>query len=154
MSALPETAGILLWRDRPAGREVWIAHMGGPWWARKPERSWSIPKGLLEPGEDRLDAARREFAEEMGHPAPDVPYTLLGEYPASRKRLIVFVGSGEGFDPAEITSNTFRLEWPPRSGEFADHPEMDRAAWVPVDDARRLLVAGQLRLLDDLTSVR
>lgn len=147
-----DTAGILLWRDRPSGREVWIAHMGGPYWMRKPEKSWSIPKGQVEPGEELLDAARREFAEEMGHPAPDVGYALLGEYSYGRKRLLVFAGPGEDFDPAEITSNTFRLEWPPRTGQFADFPEMDRAAWVSLDEARRLLVAGQLPLLDDLAA--
>jgi predicted NUDIX family NTP pyrophosphohydrolase len=147
-----DTAGILLWRDRPTGREVWIGHMGGPWWSRKPEKSWSIPKGLLEPGENRLDAARREFAEEMGHPAPDVDYALLGEYPYSRKRLIVFVGPGDGFDPAEIVSNTFEIEWPPRTGERAAFPEMDRAAWMSLDQARRLLVPGQLPMLDDLAA--
>lgn len=149
---MAETAGILLWRDGAGGREIWIGHLGGPWWARKPERSWSIPKGLLEPGEDRFAGARREFTEEMGHPPPDVDYVLLGEYPYSRKSLIVFAGPGEGFDPADIASNTFQIEWPPRSGEQAEFPEIDRAAWVALDEARRLLVPRQVPMLDDLAS--
>ena len=146
------SAGILLWRDGDAGREVWIAHMGGPYWARKQERAWSIPKGLVDEGEEPLDAARREFTEEMGVPAPDLDYVELGEYRySSGKLLTVFAADGTGFDPAEVRSDTFELEWPPRSGRMQSFPEIDRAEWVPVARARELLVAAQAPMLDALS---
>lgn len=146
------SAGILLWRDGDAGREVWIAHMGGPYWARTQERAWSIPKGLVDEGEEPLDAARREFAEEMGVPAPDLDYVELGEYRySSGKLLTVFAADGTGFDPAEVRSDTFELEWPPRSGRMQSFPEIDRAEWVLVARARELLVAAQAPMLDALS---
>lgn len=145
------SAGILLWRDGTAGRDVWIAHMGGPFWARKQERAWSIPKGEYD-DEQPLDAARREFAEEIGVPAPDVDYVLLGEYRYSsgKKILTVFAADGARFDVAEVRSEPFELEWPPRSGRMQAFPEIDRAEWVPLARARELLVAGQVAALDDL----
>ena len=147
------SAGILLWRDGADGREVWIAHMGGPFWARKEERAWSIPKGLIDEGESPLDAARREFAEEIGSPAPDRDYVELGEYRYSSGKLVtVFAADGAGFEPAEVRSETFELEWPPRSGRRQSFPEVDRAEWVPLDRARELLVAAQAPMLDDLES--
>ena len=146
------SAGILL--SRAHGTEVWIGHMGGPYWARKQERAWSIPKGLVDPGEELLAVAHREFAEEIGVPAPAVPYERLGEYRyPSGKLLTVFHGDGSGFDPAEVRSNLFELEWPPRSGRRESFPEIDRAEWVTVARARSLLVAGQVPMLDDLPSV-
>lgn len=145
------SAGILLWRDGPEGREVWIAHMGGPFWARKDERAWSIPKGEYEPDEDPLAAARREFAEEIGVPAPERDYVELGEYRySSGKRLIVFAAEGGSFDLAEIRGNLFELEWPPRSGRLQSFPEVDRAEWTTIEAARRRLVAAQVAMLDDL----
>jgi predicted NUDIX family NTP pyrophosphohydrolase len=145
------SAGILLWRDGMTGREVWIAHMGGPFWTGKDERSWSIPKGEYDEGEDPLTVARREFAEEMGVPAPDVDYVELGDYRyASGKVLTVFSAEGGAFDLAEIHSNLFEMEWPPRSGRRESFPEVDRAEWAPLDSARRRLVAGQLPMLGDL----
>lgn len=145
------SAGILLWRRTPDGIEVYLGHMGGPFWARKDERAWSIPKGLVEPGEELLAVALREFTEEIGTPPPDVPYVELGEYRySSGKRLTVFAGDGAGFDPAEVRSNTFEVEWPPRSGRMQTFPELDRTAWVALPRARELLVAGQVPMLDDL----
>jgi predicted NUDIX family NTP pyrophosphohydrolase len=145
------SAGILLWRDRGAEREVWIAHMGGPYWARTDDRAWSIPKGEFDAGDDPLTAARREFAEEMGMPAPALDYVPLGEYRyASGKTLTVFAADGTSFDAGEIHSNPFELEWPPRSGRRQSFPEVDRAEWVGVDLARRRLVAAQAPMLDDL----
>jgi predicted NUDIX family NTP pyrophosphohydrolase len=145
------SAGILLWRDSAAGREVWIGHMGGPFWAAKDERAWSIPKGLIEPGEEALGVALREFAEEIGTPAPDLDYVELGEYRyASGKTIVVFTARDAGFDPREIRSNLFELEWPPRSGRRQSFPEIDRAEWVGLAVARRRLVAGQVPMLDDL----
>ena len=145
------SAGILLWRDSATGREVWIGHMGGPFWAAKDERAWSIPKGLIEPGEEALGVALREFAEEIGTPAPALDYVELGEYRyASGKTLVVFTARDAGFDPREIRSNLFELEWPPRSGRRQSFPEIDRAEWVDLAAARRRLVAGQVPMLDDL----
>ena len=147
------SAGLLLWRSADAGLEVWIAHMGGPYWARKRERAWSIPKGLVVADEELLAVAQREFAEEMGVPAPTRSYEPLGEYRyASGKLLTVFHADGAGFDPGEIHSNLFELEWPPRSGRMQSFPEVDRAEWVPLDGARELLVAAQVPMLDDLTA--
>ncbi len=145
------SAGILLWRDVGAEREVWIAHMGGPFWARKDEMAWSIPKGEFEPGEDPLTVAHREFAEEMGLPAPALDYVELGEYRyPSGKTLTVFAADGGAFDAAEIQSNLFELEWPPRSGRRQTFPEVDRAEWAGMEVARRRLVAAQVPMLDDL----
>lgn len=146
------SAGILLHRDGPEGLEVWIAHMGGPFWARKDERAWSIPKGELDPGEtDDLAAARREFAEETGMPAPAAEYVALGAFrSASGKVVAVFAAEAPDFAPEQIRSNAFELEWPPRSGRTQAFPEVDRAAWVPLPRARELLAAGQVPALDAL----
>jgi predicted NUDIX family NTP pyrophosphohydrolase len=148
------SAGILLYRWAEGGAgpslEVWIAHMGGPFWARKDERAWSIPKGIYEEGEDPLAAAKREFAEEIGTPPPEAEYRPLGEFrQPSGKRLTVFTAEAD-FAPESIVSNTFPLEWPRGSGRMLDVPEIDRAEWVPEPTAREKLVKGQLPLLDAL----
>jgi predicted NUDIX family NTP pyrophosphohydrolase len=152
VSPARRSAGLLLHRDGPDGLEVWIAHMGGPFWAKKDERAWSIPKGELDEGEtDDLAVARREFAEEMGVPAPAADYALLGDFRYSSGKVVaVFAAAAPDFAPAEIRSNTFELEWPPRSGRVQAFPEVDRAAWVPLPRARELLVAGQVPALDAL----
>jgi predicted NUDIX family NTP pyrophosphohydrolase len=146
-----DSAGILLHRTGASGTEVFIAHMGGPFWARKEERAWSIPKGELEPGADPLVEARREFAEEIGVPPPAGDYRELGTFRySSGKTVTVFAAEASGFEVGQVRSNTFELEWPPRSGRMQAFPEVDRAGWVPIDDARRLLVAGQVPALDAL----
>jgi predicted NUDIX family NTP pyrophosphohydrolase len=145
------SAGILLHRMTASGLEVFLGHMGGPFWARKHEHAWSIPKGEGEPGESDIDVARREFEEEIGSPAPKVDYVELGTFRYSGgKTLTVFAGEAPTFEPAEVVSNEFELEWPPRSGRMARFPELDAARWVPVDEARTLLVAGQLPAVDAL----
>ncbi|WP_430297340.1 NUDIX domain-containing protein [Sinomonas sp. B1-1] len=144
------SAGILLYRRGDEGLEVWIAHMGGPFWARKDEHAWSIPKGLYDEGEDPFSAARREFAEEMGTPPPDADYVPLGEFrQPSGKRLTAFAAEAD-FAPEQITSNTFPLEWPKGSGRVIDVPEIDRAEWFPEEVARTKLVKGQTPILDAL----
>lgn len=144
------SAGILLYRRADEGLEVWIAHMGGPFWARKDEHAWSIPKGLYDEGEDPFSAARREFAEEMGTPPPDADYIPLGEFrQPSGKRLSAFAAEAD-FAPEQITSNTFPLEWPRGSGRVIDVPEIDRAEWFPEEVARTKLVKGQVPILDAL----
>ena len=147
---MPRTsAGILLFRRRPGGPEVLIGHMGGPFWARKDAGAWSIPKGEYEPGEDAEAVARREFEEELGSPVPAAELTPLGELRASGKVLTVWAAEGD-LDATACTSNTFELEWPPRSGRVQEFPEIDRAEWLPVDVAREKLVKGQVPFLDRL----
>ncbi|MBD7993966.1 NUDIX domain-containing protein [Arthrobacter sp. Sa2CUA1] len=145
------SAGILLYRLARSGeREVWIAHMGGPFWAGKDEHAWSIPKGEYGPDEDPYIAALREFEEEMGSPAPPADYRLLGEFrQSSRKTITVFCAESD-FLPEQIVSNTFSLEWPPHSGRFQEVPEIDDAGWFSVGAARTKLVKGQLQVLDAL----
>ena len=147
------SAGLLLYRSAGAGVEVLIAHMGGPFWTGKDERAWSIPKGEYLLGEDPLTVARREFEEELGTPAPDADYSLLGEF-RQRSGKVVTVFAGEADLPVEvITSNTFPLEWPPRSGRIVEFPEVDEARWVPVEVARAKLVVGQVPALDALDAL-
>ena len=149
MSPQP-SAGILLYRHGADGLEVFIAHMGGPFWARKDERAWSIPKGEFAPPEQPLAAARREFREEIGVDAPDVEYAALGDVRySSGKTVTVFVAESD-LEIAEVISETFEVEWPPRSGRLQAFPEVDDARWVSLAEARVKLVAGQLPALDAL----
>lgn len=148
------SAGILLYRFTPDGeRQVWIAHMGGPFWAGKDAHAWSIPKGEYGPGEDPRAAALREFEEEMGSPAPTADYVLLGEFRQSSRKTVTVYRAEADFAPAQIASNTFPLEWPPHSGRFQDVPEIDDAGWFSIADARTKLVKGQVQLLDALAAV-
>ncbi|WP_353828071.1 NUDIX domain-containing protein [Agromyces sp. SYSU T0242] len=145
------SAGLLLYRRAP-GLEVFLAHMGGPYWSGRHEHAWSMPKGLVEPGEDERDAAFREFAEEVGADAPLGPGDAvdLGSVRASSSKVLrVFAAEAEGFAP-EFRPGTFELEWPPRSGRTAEFPEVDEVRWVPVDEARTLLVKGQVAALERL----
>jgi predicted NUDIX family NTP pyrophosphohydrolase len=150
---VPRTsAGILLFR-RTTALEVLIAHMGGPFWAAKDDRAWSIPKGEHDPDEDPLAAAKREFAEELGSPAPDVGYLDLGVVRQSGGKTVrAFAGEAD-FDVATVVSNTFEVEWPPRSGRVGRFPEVDRAAWSTIEVARDKLVAAQVVFLDRLVGV-
>lgn len=145
------SAGILLYRHGAGGLEVFIGHMGGPFWARKDERAWSIPKGELDGDEDPFSAARREFAEEIGVAAPHAEYRPLGVFRySSGKTVEVFAAEAPGFETGRISGGTFELEWPPRSGRLQSFPEVDRAEWMPVEAARTRLVAGQVPVLDAL----
>ena len=143
------SAGILVFRRVEGRTEVLIAHMGGPFWARKDDGAWSVPKGLIEDGEDPLAAARREFLEELGLPAPDGEPLPLGEVKQSGKTVTLWAIEGD-LDPADVVPGTFELEWPPRSGRTREFPEVDRVAWFAVDDARVKLVKGQRAFLDRL----
>ena len=148
---MPRTsAGILLFRKHDAAIEVLLAHMGGPRWQRRDDGAWSIPKGEYTPPEAALDAARREFAEELGLPAPAGELVSLGDAKqASGKIVTVWAVEGE-LDPTAIVPGTFRLEWPPRSGTLQEFPEIDRVAWFDMATARRKLVTGQRPFLDRL----
>jgi predicted NUDIX family NTP pyrophosphohydrolase len=146
------SAGILLHRRSGGALEVYIAHMGGPFWAKKDARAWSVPKGEIESGEDELGAALREFGEEIGRPAPALPYERLGEFrQSSGKVVIVWTAEGD-FDDAPVDGNTFELEWPPRSGRTQSFPEIDDARWFALDAARDKLVASQVPVLDRLAA--
>ena len=145
------SAGLLLYRQNSGAEvEVWIAHMGGPFWERKDERAWSIPKGEYSEGEDPLAAAQREFAEEMGVPAPAADYVLLGTFRQPSGKLITAFTAESAFKPEKILSNTFPLEWPKGSGTVQHFPEIDRAEWIGESEARIKLVKGQLPILDAL----
>jgi len=145
------SAGILLYRRAP-GLEVFIARMGGPLWARKDAGAWSIPKGEYDPdSESALDAALREFAEELGLDAPAPPYAELGTFAySSGQRVTVFIADGAGFSLDGLEFGEFELEWPPRSGRSQSFPEVDRAEWTSLDAARERLVKGQRPALDAL----
>jgi predicted NUDIX family NTP pyrophosphohydrolase len=136
------SAGILLYRRRPAGVEVMLVHPGGPFWARKDAGAWSIPKGLVNEGEDWLAAAKREFQEETGM-AIEGECLDLGAYKQPGGKTIAAFAHAGDFDPASLTSNAFSIEWPPRSGRTAEFPEVDRAAWYSIDEAMEKAVPGQ-----------
>jgi predicted NUDIX family NTP pyrophosphohydrolase len=143
------SAGLLLHRDG----EVFLAHMGGPFWARKQEHAWSVPKGLVEPGDDPLVTALREFEEEIGMPAPAVDYQpLIACRTSSGKDLTVFAGVPES-PVAFLSSNTFEIEWPPRSGRLQSFPEVDGAQWFPLEEARDAIVKGQWPVLDAVAAL-
>jgi predicted NUDIX family NTP pyrophosphohydrolase len=147
------SAGVLLWRRGAEGVEVLIGHMGGPFWARKDDAAWSLPKGEHGPEEDPLAAALREFAEELGSPVPATDLVPLGSVRQSGGKMLTAWAAEGDLDADAITSGTFSLEWPPRSGRVQEFPEIDRAAWVTVDVARTKLVTGQVPLLDRLLEV-
>jgi predicted NUDIX family NTP pyrophosphohydrolase len=145
------SAGILLYRWSEAGElEVFIAHMGGPFWARKDAAAWSIPKGEYPVGQDAFLAARREFEEEIGVPAPSVPYTRLGEFRQSSGKVVTVFAAEAALEVTEVVSNTFTVEWPRGSGITREFPEIDDARWVGLAEARLKLVRGQLPVLQAL----
>ena len=141
------SAGVLLFRSGPGGIEVLLVHPGGPFWTRKDDGAWSIPKGLREPGEDVEATARREFAEETGMHL-DLPLGHLGSFrQPSGKVIDVYTGRGD-FDPGSLVSSTFQIEWPPRTGTLVTFPEADKASWFGRDEAFRKITKGQRTILD------
>jgi predicted NUDIX family NTP pyrophosphohydrolase len=146
------SAGVLLYRRSASGIEVLLGHPGGPFWARKDDGAWSIPKGEYADGEDPRDAAAREFAEELGSPVPSGPQLDLGTVRLpSGKRLTAYAIEGD-LDPAAAVSNTFEMQWPPRSGRMQTFPEIDRVQWFEPAAARVKLARGQVELLERLLS--
>ncbi len=141
------SAGVLLWREGKGGVEFLLVHPGGPFFASKDEGVWSIPKGLLEEGEDPEKAALREFAEETGRRATGKPVPL-GSFPQRSGKVVLAFALRGDLDPAEIRSNTFSLEWPPGSGRVREFPETDRAAWFSPDEARRKINPGQIPVIE------
>lgn len=137
-----QSAGVLVYRRRHGAIEVLLGHPGGPFWARKDKGAWSVPKGELEDGEDLLEAAKREFKEEIGHAAPEGEYIELGSIRRNSKEIYVWAVEGD-LDTSSILSNTFQMEWPPKSGKQIEVPEIDRAAWVPLTTAPEKMHTGQ-----------
>ncbi|PYQ53384.1 MAG: NUDIX hydrolase [Acidobacteria bacterium] len=146
------SAGLLMYRRRPAGLEVLLVHPGGPFWANKDLGAWTIPKGEVAEGEDELATARREFEEETGL-EPGGALLPLGSI-RQKGGKVVHAWAFEGdADAGAIHSNSYRVEWPPRSGEFRTFPEVDRAEWFPLDEARRRINPAQAGLIDTLERV-
>ena len=144
------SAGLLLYRWSDGGLEVLLGHMGGPFWANKQAGAWTVPKGEHGPDEDARTAAVREFTEEVGAPPPDGADLPLGEIrQRSGKRVTAWARAGD-LDPRTAVSNLVEVEWPPRSGRRIVVPELDEVRWVPVDEARGLVVRGQEAFLDRL----
>ena len=147
--AKKKTAGILLYRMRDAGLEVFLVHPGGPFWMKKDDGAWSIPKGEMEEGEDPLNAAKREFHEETGCSVEGnfIPLTSLKQ----RGGKLVYAWAVEGdCDADSIKSNLFSMEWPPRSGKRAEFPEVDRAAWFALELAKEKILKSQVGFLEEL----
>ncbi len=143
------SAGLLLFRRGGGALEVLLVHPGGPLWAKRDDGAWSVPKGECGDGEDPLAAAQREFREETGF-EPHGPFRELGSVRQRGGKTVVAWAFEGDCDPAALRSNTFTIEWPPRSGQQRAFPEVDRAAWFTLDEARRKLNAGQLPLLERL----
>ncbi len=141
------SAGILMFRLCRPGPEVLLVHPGGPFWRNRDAGAWSIPKGLYEDGEDALAAARREFEEETGS-RPDGEFAALGSFRQPGGKIVAAFAVEGDLDPATLRSNTFTVEWPPRSGRVASFPEVDRAEWFSPAEARIRLVKGQVPILD------
>jgi predicted NUDIX family NTP pyrophosphohydrolase len=144
------SAGILLWRRRAERLEVLLGHNGGPYFARKDLGHWTVLKGEVEPGEDLLAVAVREFAEETGHPLPDGPPLELGQIRQRSGKLVTAWAVEGDLDPATAVSNTFDMEWPPGSGRIQEFPEIDRVDWFDLPEARRRIKAAQAPFLDRL----
>jgi predicted NUDIX family NTP pyrophosphohydrolase len=150
--AAKRSAGLLLHRMRGSRPEVLLVHPGGPFWARKDAGAWSIPKGLYEPSEDPLAAARREFQEETGH-APSGEFVKLGSFRQPGGKVVDAWAVEGDFDLGNFRSNVFVMEWPPKSGRTAEFPEADRAGWFGLDEARQRILKGQTPILDALRAI-
>lgn len=144
-----KSAGILLFRRNGGVIELLLVHPGGPFWAKKDAGAWSIPKGEFEDPEDPLAAARREFTEETGGTAGGEPIELTPLRQPGGKTVFAWAMEGD-FDPDELRSNQFTMEWPPRSGRTREFPEVDRAGWFPPEEARAKILKGQIGFVDQL----
>ena len=144
------SAGILLWRSPTDRIEVLLAHPGGPAWTKKDLGHWTVPKGEIEPGEERMDVARREFLEETGHAVPAGPLIELGQITQKSGKVVLAWAVRGDLDPSQAVSNTFDMEWPPRSGRMQSFPEIDRVEWFDLDEAARRLKPAQVPFLERL----
>jgi predicted NUDIX family NTP pyrophosphohydrolase len=149
-----KSAGLLLfrWNSHHSQLEVFLVHPGGPFWRKKDDGAWTIPKGEFDDDEDPLAAARREFQEETGGDAPSGDYLPLKPIKQGSGKIVHAWAIEADFDPAGLKSNTFLSEWPPRSGRMQEFPEVDRADWFTPDTARQKILAGQSPLIDQLVA--
>ena len=148
-----QSAGLLVYRETSAGVEVFLVHPGGPFWTNKDLAAWSIPKGEIEPGAEALATALREFVEETSLPVPHgelMPLKPIRQ--AGGKTVHAWCVKGD-LDAAAVRSNTFMLEWPPKSGHMREVPEVDKAAWFSLDEARTRLHKGQVALIEQLEEI-
>jgi predicted NUDIX family NTP pyrophosphohydrolase len=145
------SAGLLLFRRAGADLEVLLVHPGGPFWAKRDHGAWSIPKGECDDGEDPRSAAWREFGEELGSPAPEGDALELGEVRQKAGKIVLAWAIAGDLDAEQIISNTFTMEWPPRSGRAQSFPEVDRAGWFSLAEARERINPAQVPLLDRLS---
>ena len=145
-----QSAGLLLHRVREGKPEVLLVHPGGPFWKKRDEGAWSIPKGEIEPDETPIEVARREFREELGIDAPDGELIPLGSVRQAGGKVVHAWAARGDLDPGSISSMTFEMEWPPRSGRKQPFPEVDRAGWFDLEQARRMLLEGQRTFIDRL----
>ncbi len=145
------SAGLLLFRHTDDGLEVLLGHMGGPFFARRDAGAWTVPKGEYVPDEESAwDAARREFQEELGLPPPAGEAVALGEVKQTNGKVVTAWAIEADLDPATVVPGTFRMEWPPKSGQEQDFPELDRVEWFALDRARTVIVKAQTTFLDRL----
>ncbi|MBZ9797706.1 NUDIX domain-containing protein [Mesorhizobium sp. ES1-4] len=144
------SAGLLIYRRGGDDTEVLLVHPGGPFWVKKDDGAWSIPKGLVE-GEDELTAAQRETREEIGITI-DGPFTRLGDYKQPGGKIVIAWSVEADVDVAAIKSNTFTMEWPPKSGTMKEFPEVDRAGWFTLAEAEVKMLKGQRPMLSDLVA--
>ena len=147
-----QAAGILLYRQGSRGLEVLLAHPGGPLWARKDLGAWTIPKGQFGDNESALDAAKREFEEEMGSPA-NGEFAELGSIKQPSGKVVHAFTAESDFDVKTVKSNLFTLEWPPKSGRKGQFPEVDRALWFSIAEARKRILRGQEPFIDRLLTL-
>ena len=144
-----QSAGLLLFRVVAGSLEVLLVHPGGPFWAKKDDGSWSIPKGEFAETEDPLEAAKRECKEELGSLVVGEAISLIPLRQPSGKIIYAWGVRGD-FDPTTLKSNTFTMEWPPKSGQQREFPEVDRAAWFKIEEAKRKIHQGQVPLIEEL----
>ncbi|MFG2133474.1 NUDIX domain-containing protein [Streptomyces sp. NPDC048751] len=144
------SAGLLLFRHTDDGTQVLLGHMGGPFFARRDAGAWTVPKGEYEPDEPAWDAARREFQEELGLAPPDGEAVPLGEVRQTNGKIVTAWAVEADLDPASVVPGTFRMEWPPKSGQVQEFPELDRVEWFGLDRAREVIVKAQAAFLDRL----
>jgi len=145
-----QSAGLLLHRVREGKPEVLLVHPGGPFWKKRDEGAWSIPKGEIEPDETPIEVARREFREELGSDAPDGELMPLGSVRQAGGKVVHAWAARGDLDPGSISSMTFEMEWPPRSGRRQPFPEVDSAGWFDLEQARRMILDGQRTFIDRL----